>query len=313
MNRVSLDTQVGDAAPRRLESIQVLRALATSAVLFDHIALEIQRHSTQLSNAPVTALGAGRTAVDVFFVISGFVMVYISASHFGSATESRRFILKRLARVVPVYWFYTTLMLAVVLLSPSLLRHARITLPYTLASYLFFPFPQPGTGQLSPLLELGWTLNYEMYFYVLFALAMLFPRRVGSSLLAAWFVAAVVAGFFIDRPPAAQYWTRPIILQFLAGVGIGLAFRKGIRISRAAAPAVAAAGVICLVAFARFDGGHLRILASDVPAPLFVIAATLRRDEGSRAVPGLPWRFLLLLGDASYSLYLSHMFVVRAV
>ncbi|HEX4278497.1 MAG TPA: hypothetical protein VHZ74_24245, partial [Bryobacteraceae bacterium] len=47
--------------------------------------------------------------------------------------------------------------------------------------------------------------------------------------------------------------------------------------------------------------------------PLFVIAATLRRDEGSRAVPGLPWRFLLLLGDASYSLYLSHMFVVRAV
>jgi peptidoglycan/LPS O-acetylase OafA/YrhL len=307
-----VDAQCEGATPRRLESIQALRGLATIAVLADHIALEIHRHSAELPDSRITALGAGRAGVDVFFVISGFVMVYIAAAHFGSPTESRRFILKRLARVVPVYWFYTTLMLAAVLFLPSLLRHTRITLPYTLASYLFFPFPQPGTAQTSPLLELGWTLNYEVYFYLLFALAMLLPRRAGFSLLAAWFVAAVVAGCFIDRPPAVEYWTRPIILDFLAGIGIGLAFRKGMRISRVAALTVAAAGVIWLVGVTHLGGDKSRIPASGIPAPLFVIAATLKRGERRRTVPGLPWRFLLLLGDASYSLYLSHMFVVRA-
>jgi peptidoglycan/LPS O-acetylase OafA/YrhL len=302
-----------DPAPRRLESIQVLRGLAASAVLVSHIGLEIQRHSTALSAAAVDALDTGRAGVDVFFVISGFVMAYVASAHFGSAAESKRFMVKRLARIVPVYWFYTTLMLAVILLSPSLLRHSVVTVPYTLASYLFFPFPQPDSGQMRPLLELGWTLNYEMYFYALFALAILFSRRAGFILLSTFIVAAVLAGAFIDRPLSVQYWTRPILLEFLAGVGVGLIFLNGIRIPRTAAYAVGAVGLIWFVLLARSGNEATRVIVLGVPALLFVAAATLERREGPQTAPGLTWRFLLLLGDASYSLYLTHMFVVRAV
>ncbi len=303
----------GDSAARRLESVQVLRGLAAGAVLVDHIALELHRYSGQISAATADALDAGRAGVDVFFVISGFIMAYIAAPCFGSIVQSKRFLLRRVVRIIPAYWFYTTLMLTVLLLSPGLLRHAGLTLPYVLASYLFFPYAQPGSGDINPLLELGWTLNYEMYFYVLFAVAMLLPRRRGFPLLAGFFGVAVLTGFFISQPVSVYYWTRPIILEFLAGVAVGLAYLRGFRISRRTAFAAAATGLVWFVLLARFKGDEVRPLVLGIPAFLFIAAAVLpRRAEPSREAR-LPWRVLLLVGDASYSLYLSHMFVVRAV
>jgi exopolysaccharide production protein ExoZ len=291
-----------------------LRGLAACAVLFSHVALEFRHFSNQISGHAVNALNSGRAGVDVFFVISGFVMIYVTAARFGSARESWRFLIKRLIRIAPVYWFYTTAMAAIVVSAPALLRHSGLTVPYVIASYLFYPFARPGGGEISPLLDLGWTLNYEMYFYVLFAVAMLFTRRVGLTLLTLLFVAMVVAGPFVNPSwAAAWYWSRPIILEFLAGVAIGLAFLGGVRVPRAAALAMMAVAVAWFMLQMEVGGGELRVVRFGLPAAVLVGACTLLRPRAGPHQQSFLWGWFLLIGDASYSLYLVHMFAVRLV
>ena len=114
--------------------------------------------------------------VDIFFVISGFIMVYASSRWFGSARAPRVFLAHRIARIVPLYWATMMVYLAVLLLTPWLLNSEYLAPHFVIASFLFIPAARPD-GLVQPLYSLGWTLNYEMFFYALFAIAIAFPRR----------------------------------------------------------------------------------------------------------------------------------------
>jgi peptidoglycan/LPS O-acetylase OafA/YrhL len=298
----------------KIDAVQVLRGLAACGVMFSHIAEELLKKADGALPAVLPVIVAvGRGGVDVFFVISGFVMMYVSMGDFGSPDGPRRFVLKRVARVVPVYWFYTTLMLVIVLVAPGLVRAADRSPGYILASYFFFPVVQKTSGEMQPLLELGWTLNYEMYFYLIFAGALFLQRRAGIVVLALYFSAAVLVGAFLGPSAGALwYWTRPIILQFLAGAILAVLFFSGVRVPRYAALALSAGGLLWLIAF--YDDGNVGLTTLSVTAICWVAAATLVKAKSSSVAGNSPlWRFLLLLGDASYSLYLVHMFVIRAV
>ena len=120
--------------------------------------------------------------VDIFFVISGFIMVYASSRWFGSAQSPRVFLAHRIARIVPLYWATTMLYLAVVLFAPALLNSEYLAPGFVISSFLFIPAARPD-GLVQPLYSLGWTLNYEMFFYALFAIAIAFPRRRGVPAL----------------------------------------------------------------------------------------------------------------------------------
>src|ERR1041385_2180302 len=143
---------------------------------------------------PYNFFKVGAPGLDLFFVISGFVMVYSSERLFGRADAPRIFMLRRIARIVPLYWAMTLVVLAYFLLA-----HGRDMLfalyppGNILASFLFYPYPR-GDGALVPLHALGWTLNYEMFFYVVFAALICLSREIAVTAIVALFCTLAVLG-----------------------------------------------------------------------------------------------------------------------
>src|SRR3569623_79790 len=175
------------ADARRLDGLQILRFFAAFAVLLEHVVHEAL--SFGIADPALHALEAFDfgVGVDVFFVISGFIMYYISAGEFGRPGAQSRFLPRRIIRLVPLYWLFTLAMLAAMLLVPGQLAHTVLDPLHILASFVFVPWLD-STGLAHPILGLGWTLNYEMYFYVLFSFALLLPRRIGLLALTALFL-----------------------------------------------------------------------------------------------------------------------------
>ncbi len=302
----------GDAgkSPHMLVNLQVLRALAASSVVVAHALHETGMLAAATGRAAVDGsawnLGFG---VDIFFVLSGFIMTHTAASEFGKSGASLRFFLRRCARVIPLYWLLTSVMLLGALGAPSLLAVPIGSISHVLASYFFIPSGR-GVDEIRPVLALGWTLNYEMLFYVFFAAALLLPIRLGVLWLSVLMVGMALVGRLID-PSQVQiaFWTSPIILEFLFGVYVALIFRSGARVGGGWALGLAAIGLLGFVHVSTLwnDAALPQFLRSGVPAALFVLAAAI----GPALPQGRPVLWGVALGDASYSLYLVHPFILR--
>ena len=168
------DTAIpGERGGRSLQGLQVLRAVAALGVVFHHLPIFLEGKLGLTGVVPPLLLGAA--GVDLFFVISGFIMVYSSEPLFGRPHAPRVFLLRRLSRIVPLYWAATSFLLGYLLLVG--VAFVRVNLPWDviLTSYAFIPFPRRD-GLMMPVLNVGWTLNYEMFFYLVFAAAILLPR-----------------------------------------------------------------------------------------------------------------------------------------
>ena len=301
------------ARPRLFPWVQGLRAIAAFAVAFVHIsndAIGTGRDPSGLISAAAHFM-PWATGVDIFFVISGFVIVHASTNLFGQPGGPGRFLRRRLTRIVPLYWALTTLFLLMALLQRSAIRGETGDAGTILASYLFIPWPRPD-GLMEPALGLGWTLNYEMFFYLVLTPFLLLPRLwavAGSAVALCLFVGiGQVAGF---SAPTLRFWSDPIILEFVFGMGIAVAVGGGVRLPlrlplwlRLAMTAVA---VFCL--HEQSDAAFTwRPVSFGVPGALLVIAAvSSRRPEHSGPV----MRGMIRLGDASYAMYLFHPFVMR--
>ncbi len=238
-------------------------------------------------------------------------MVYVAGDEFGAIGASRRFLVKRVARVAPLYWLVTTALILGSLVAPSLLNVPIGGARHILASYLFIPDWRPDMSVVRPVMALGWTLNYEMLFYVVFGCAMMLPLRIGVAAMTALFVAAALLKSLLHiEQTQLAFWMDPLTLEFLFGVYIGLAHRAGWRVSAPVAIALAVAGLI-LVTTVLPEAADLTISANflryGLPAAMLVGAAAL----GPQLPAIAPVRFAVALGDASYALYLSHPFVIR--
>jgi exopolysaccharide production protein ExoZ len=243
----------------------------------------------------------GAAGVDVFFVISGFVMAITACSRPVAVCQ---FVVDRFSRIVPLYWIATLLLLGVVLTGKGSTPPHIATL---LASLALVPVdPQPYLG-------VGWTLVYEMFFYALLALSLLVrPRHLVALTLTLLLLVAAGAAF---RPEGIvlRTYTGPLLLEFLAGVWLGVAWRRGLRLPPLAGMALLAAGIAGLaVASANGTAGETvafaRIVEWGLPA-LAIVAGTL----GLEALPIVRSRLGLLLGAASYAIYLSHPAVLVVV
>ena len=282
-----------EARPAMLYGIQYLRALAALAVVLFH--------AGERSGHP---LAIGAAGVDVFFVISGFIMWVIVARR---PVSPGRFLAERLRRIVPVYWLATGAMAAGALL--GLFPNLVLTAPHLLASLFFLPFPSPSSGEVWPLLVQGWTLNYELFFYAVFAACLLLPARLRLAAVAAVFLALVALGFIVtSENPLFLTYTRPIILEFVAGMLIGRLWLAGRVRGRGLGLALV---LLSLAGFAAI--GLLRLpfdewTCGPLAAMLVYGTAALERAGG---VPHL--RLPALLGDASYSIYLWHTFAISVV
>lgn len=289
--------------------LQALRFFAAGIVLVRHVFMEMDQHDLHVAGQDQwldIPWGAG---VDIFFVISGFIIFYGSGDKTAGGPSASDFFVRRLIRLWPTYALFSLLMLAAVLLAPSFLERSTLDGSFVAASFAFIPWPRPDDGAYYPLLGQGWTLNYEMFFYTCFALVLLAPPRFRVSALIAGGATLVVAGLLLPLPQPLAYYADPIILEFLFGVGIGVAYRRRAWVSPRAGLFAIAVGFTALYLMKTQDAIAIhRVVAAGIPAALIVGGVLVLGRTGERVLGG---RRLVTLGNASYAFYLSHTFVVN--
>lgn len=296
--------------PGFLPNLQGLRALAAAAIALLHISHDAIQNGADPRHGIATLTGfmPWEAGVDIFFVISGFVIVHASAPLFATGSPGlKTFLHRRLARIVPLYWIMTAAFLAVLWLGHAAIHGDIGGAPYIIASFLFIPWPRPD-GLLEPAFGLGWTLNYEMFFYLVFTPFLLAPRRV--ALPAAIITLALLVGvgqFHHFTTPCLVFWSNPIILEFCFGMALARLAATGLRLPLIARLLATAAALI-LLHLAAGIAQPIRPLIYGLPACLLVAAATLAPANSS---PSARHRLLVRLGDASYAMYLVHPFVMR--
>lgn len=276
----------------RLHSLQYLRAIAATAVVWSHAVIQRDEYEHFLRET-------GAFGVDIFFVISGFIMVYISKP----TDTPQKFLYNRISRVVPLYWFFTLLMAALLLLLPGLFENSNFSLAATIKSFLFIPEVSiVDPNEFWPILAPGWSLNYEMYFYVMFALSLLAPVRFRMWVCcASILLVMLICRLFYTGGPITNFYGENVVIEFIFGMLLAFAFmRNKISMGQPMAWGLIIVGFAILVSLPPPDG--LRLIFIGIPA-LMIVTGTLfcKLPEN---------RFLVLLGDSSYSLYLCHIFTL---
>jgi exopolysaccharide production protein ExoZ len=296
-----------------LNNIQYLRGIAALLVAVGHNLQLIQEKVYPHTNPFVRHFEhAGAIGVDIFFVISGFIMLYISGQEPAGARSMAKFWGKRLVRVMPTYWILTTAVLAFYLTGIPKSTIA-FSLDYIGRSYLLLPVLNLDGNSL-PILHVGWTLIYEMFFYFLFGLVLLARSAQRVWGLTAVMTGLVLAGVVLPtlRDESVVFWmyTSPLLLEFLFGIWIAKLWMLGYCIPKPLA------WVLLVVAFgllAYWFTGHepTRSFWSGIPAAI-VVASALSLESVAKA-KGLIHRGLKVLGDASYSLYLVHAVLLYGI
>ncbi|MBR1138483.1 MULTISPECIES: acyltransferase family protein [Bradyrhizobium] len=283
-----------------LIGIQMLRGLAASMVVLHHT-LEESLASKAAPTSPDWLTTFGASGVDIFFVISGFVMVYASFASERPSIGAGTFLAKRFVRIYPFYW--TCLLLILILWGLGFYRKLDPTPGIWLRAVLLLPTDQP-------VLTVSWTLVYEMYFYMLFAAALFlqWSRHVAvfgiTTAIAALLAASLLLG---DRE---DFLSNPIVIEFCMGMLLATAFR---RLHVMPAWIGIAAGLSAIVLASLFVPHETtnglppaaRVVAWGLPALLIVASSLSLKAVGSRLERAMAW-----LGDCSYAIYLTHPFVM---
>lgn len=281
--------------------LQSLRAVAAILVLVTHSGFYV---SERLSPG-FHYWRRGAAGVDLFFVLSGFVMVFSSLKLASDPNGWKVFTARRVSRIVPIYWVATTIKLVVLLFGSSFILHQRFQLLNTVESYLFIPFRNID-GEFRPLLGVGWTLNFEMFFYLLFAFALRCRVNIFGFISAILVPLAVSSVFMHSAQGPVAFYMNPIILDFLFGMLIARAVMSRIRLCPLVAIGMIVLGIL----------GLLVVPLPDCPGvSLEGIASTLIIWGTAELEPKLAWipSWLVFMGDASYALYLFHPLIAPSV
>ena len=267
-------------------NLQILRAVAALGVVIYHIDYHF-----------VAGVHTDFLGVATFFAISGFIMCFITRD------EAEGFLISRIIRIVPLYWLCTFARLAV------LYRQELLDLSFwadnaalIVRSLFFLP------SEEQPLVAVGWTLNFEIYFYVVFATALWFSRRfapliASAIILGVFAIDSVAPGMFVTH-----YYSHMYVHFFLGGIALFYVWR----LTSGRLPKLPTA-IIC-VAVLIFS--YAIQIAMPAPGnwtfalPVMIVGSMLLM---AGAGVDLNWRPLTLLGDASYALYLIHTLVLGSI
>jgi exopolysaccharide production protein ExoZ len=293
----------------RLVSIQVLRGLAACVVVVHHFALAAFSYGHQQSWIVKSGLGTlGAAGVDIFFVISGFIMLY-TAGHQQGIAAAGRFLLRRGRRIYPLYWVWTT-MLLFLWKAHLIFMHSQYRPSYIASSYILWPLANGST--FHPVLDPGWTLTFEVFFYLVFAAAIAWGTRRPRGLL--------VIGILLLFNLAGHLTTEGSSLRYLLGNDLLAEFCYGILAAsligslssqtmspltqRWIARSLAVFGAVALLlTIPMGEPQRWRLLVWGLPAFCIVLATLLSRVSSAHPV-------LLYIGDASFSIYLGHFLLV---
>jgi exopolysaccharide production protein ExoZ len=282
-----------------IHSIQLLRSIAATLVVILHVQ---QAFSGKVSPAIFPQegylFGFGAVGVHIFFVISGFIMVVTSCQP-SRPYDARRFLKRRFLRIYPIYWVCALTFIGV---------HALMGMPYDLSPGEFFGAMLLWPADSPLIIGPAWTLAYEMFFYLCFGLAMMLSLTRGLIVLTAVFLGLIIVGAFVpNKGPALHLVTNTLLLEFLAGTGIGWLAQAG-RLPLRWGPHLLVAGVAFFLVGISTGYDRIPSVASwGIPSALVVLGlVSWERAQGASPIV----RRLGKLGDSSYVLYLSHILVI---
>jgi len=292
-----------------IQNIQALRGVAVLLVVFLHImGMELTYSQNDLVIPNFFELG--NSGVDLFFVISGFVMVAVTREAYQRTKKVQQFLYHRITRIYPLYWFYSSLVLSVYIIQPASINTDHGNFVNIIYSYLLLPQDH------NTLVPVGWTLVHEMYFYFAFTLLLLLPKKKFFFWLIIWGCCVIIANinsnginnhFFI-------IYTHPLTLEFIGGCLVAVMYYSQ--------PMIGKAVFVALLSFSLWILGYCfyqelvvafgewtRTLAYGLPAMVAVYAGLLFEKREGIILP----RWLRNTGDASYSIYLSHILVITVI
>jgi exopolysaccharide production protein ExoZ len=317
------DNAPAPAAPRsqRVEPIQWLRGVAAMLVVCNHAGLLALKHLGTPDDASHLVewnlAKAGAFGVDIFFVISGFVMA-MSAQRFDGALGAADFLAQRYNRIAPLFYLMSAVLFADILRAQVAFDVREVANTLT-----FIPWVD-GREYHWPIHYLGWTLAFEFVFYgVVGALIWAGPRR-RLLVLALILLALPALGAMFDWPwMPLRMLTSPMMIEFAFGVVLYRAWLAGwfdgtrlrwhlllvLGLLFYGWPVFSDPDVVQVLVTSQFEfeGAAARVLWWGVPA-MAIVCWTLTLPVGEDRWPR---RVARAIGDASYSIYLTHLFVVR--
>jgi peptidoglycan/LPS O-acetylase OafA/YrhL len=297
---VLVSEAIANDKPKIHNGIQCLRFIAALLVVIFHAT-----YYTYERLSPSVALWAnGGLGVDIFFIISGFVMA-ITADRFRRPRGWVDFAIRRLIRVMPLYWLATTAKLMVLLLAPALVLHSTIEWDYILKSYLLIP-AYADDGTVAPFHAVGWTLLFEMFFYLIFTLALAFPKNPISFCGGILIICALGSAFKPNDAPAYMVYFDPIVLEFL----VGMIFASGAKrwtLHLGACLGLCAIGAAFILAWPAFSANQFGL--ERMIGPALLVLGVIGLEPHVRYFPDK----FVFLGTASYSLYITHPLIAPFV
>lgn len=289
---------------KKYHGIQILRFIAASLVVAEHLISNVIAQWANVAHYVIPPLG--KIGVVVFFGISGFIMVTTQYEGFGSFAKTVDFFWRRILRILPIYAIATTL---------QFINKRNAGGDYTVVNYikslLFVPYLAEG-GLYRPILGQGWTLNMEMFFYLVFALSLALPRMRGLSISVLVFVIFAVgqevAG---DMNAVLAFYANHILLYFVCGMLVGLLCRhKDWSTGSLALPLAAWAVLLPASVWVNLYAASATMLVFNLA---MVICCVLSAASYQVEKPGKGALWFERLGDASYSTYLFHGFMLGAI
>lgn len=287
-----------------ITSVQFLRFVAAALVVFNHAVLALNQHFPgSVLKTLLNSSHFGASGVHIFFVISGFIMVYTSFhDNVDGSFSPSQFLVRRVLRIYPIYFVYCGLY---VLFYRSFFATPFLSIQDLIGTLLLLP------GYSAKIIGPGWTLAYEMYFYLCFGVAMVAGLKRGMQILTIFFLSSVSLRFLIDTTQQPVFLiTNSLLTEFLLGAWLGYAVVTQVRVPNPIA------GTMVVLGLSGFITGMLlgfdRLPATlmwGVPSALLVAGFVFFERNGQ-----IPWfvRQCSFLGDSSYSLYLLHVVLIDA-
>lgn len=295
----------------RWQSVQALRGVAVLGVVAFHAMIVEAKYSGGDRLLP-DFFKLGQSGVDLFFVISGFVIMSVTTGRFGNRREPLRFIWGRLTRIYPVYWFYFFLTVPLLFIKPDWVNTSQGRHQELVSSFFLLP------DDRLPLVMVAWSLIHELWFYLVFSVLLAFNERVLLPALLLWGVLITAASVFItaaDLSSGFRVMLHPYTLEFITGALVFSFISRKHGKSFCSWLPLALAGVILTLGFSLvYIFGILKeptLLRAGVMSALYgflLLAFTaLEREKKFRAPV-----FLYSIGDSSYTIYLSHVLILSA-
>ncbi|MFC5931960.1 acyltransferase [Cryobacterium melibiosiphilum] len=291
----------------KLDSIQVARGFAALCVVLFHAEL-VQGKYFAVEVLPVF-FDRGMSGVDLFFVISGFVMVLTTRGRHEKPREVGKFLWNRFFRIYPTYWAYALALVPVLIVMPSFINSSQGGGVDIFSSFLLLP------TETFPILLVAWTLTLEVWFYIVFGLVLFLPERWLVPVLGVWFALLVLVnwGGPISANPYLELPTNAMAIEFIFGGIAALLFRTVNRVLAVGLGVVGVAVVVFLGTASDADlyagPGLERPLTLGLGFALIMLAFTAIEHRGGIGVLSK----LTIFGDMSYSVYLCHVLVLNVI